>query len=160
MVCGPSDTGSLAPNISINISALEKSLRRHRVNAEESFGHLLKHSHGPHAGNLLRTPHEVIEISIFEHDGLAYLRLYFYNHAGHPVPSPGTELIKLRTLRPNGVEERFALRPHEEAFCLESMSPVPRPFTFTVRVTVERNGAAHTCEVKLDEENPATEHKP
>jgi hypothetical protein len=125
------------------------------MNAEESLGHLLKHSHGPHAGNLLRTPHEVIEISIFEQGGLAYFRLYFYDHAGHPVPSPGAEFIKLQTVRPNDEEEWFALRPHDEALCIESMSPVPRPFTFTIRVTVERNGAAHTSEVKLDEEKPS-----
>jgi hypothetical protein len=126
------------------------------MNAEESLGHLLKHSHGPHAGNLLRTPDEIIEISIFEQGRLAYFRLHFYDHGGHAAPSPGVELIKLQTVRPNGEEERFALRPHDEALCLESMSPVARPFVFSVRVTVARKDATHTCEVKIAEQEPTT----
>ena len=126
------------------------------MNAEESLGHLLKHSHGPHAGNLLRTPHEIIEVSIFEQGGLDYFRLHFYDHAGRPVPSPGAERIKLQTVRPNGEEESFPLRPNDGGVCLESMSPVARPFVFNVRVTIERNDAAHTCEVKFDEPEPTT----
>ena len=120
-------------------------------NSGEPPGEAMKHFNGPHAGTLLRTPHELIEVSIFENAGAAYFRLYFYDHAGQPSLSRALEIIKLQTVRPNGEEEHFALRPNDEALCLESMSPVARPFVFTVKVSIDRSGIAHTCETKFDE---------
>ena len=91
---------------------------------------------GSHGGPLLAYADGLLEISVFETGVAPRFRLYFLDNDGQPAAPLPAGAVTLTTARSNGSEETFPF--HAQGDYLESISEIPEPHEFEVRVLIER----------------------
>ncbi len=108
-------------------------------------------AHGPHGGTMIDTGHGWLEISVFETGVPPRFRLYFFDHARKPQPTPRAEEIGLVTTRPGGVKQTFAFEPLEDY--LEATEELPEPHEFSVNLTQSHGGHTHAYDAEFVEDH-------
>ncbi len=100
-------------------------------------------THGTHGGPLLRHANGFVEISVFETGVPPRFRLYFLDEERQPFPPPAADALALETERPDTIRQTFSFRRENDY--LESLSDIPEPHEFLLRVTLDQGRQRLFC---------------
>ena len=107
------------------------------------------HDHGAHGGVMLDTGHGLVEISVFETNVPPHFRLYFFDDAKRPIPTPKNQMVSIETVRPDGERQTFAFMSQENF--LQSMTDIPEPHEFRIVLKLAHGDHAHTYQTEFVE---------
>ena len=104
---------------------------------------------GPHGGPWIATDDGFVEASVYETGVPPHFRLYFYD-AGKNLRSPVAGVVTAETKRPGGTTQVFSFL--RDTNFLKSMSDIPEPHEFVLRLSLQRDGKTLSYETPFTEE--------
>ena len=114
------------------------------------------HAQAPHGGKVINTGHGIVELEIFETGVPPRFRLHSYSPSMVATDFTATEVLKIETLRRDGVQQVFEFKPCG-AF-LESIQEVPEPHEFEAVLSIGHGTHKHRFEVNFSEDDHGPAH--
>ena len=108
------------------------------------------HQHAPHAGKVINTGHDIVELEVFETGAPPRFRLHAYDHAMAAKAFDANVYVTLETIRPDGTKQGFDLQP--VGLFMESKQEIPEPHAFEVVLSLGHGDHIHRFEVSFSEE--------
>ena len=122
-----------------------------RERIETDHDHPQHHCHGEEKRRI-DTDHGVVDLEVFEDGVPPRFRVRFEGH--DTVPQGQT--VTIETQRPAGERQQFALA--SKGSYLESVDEIPEPHEFTVRLSIDHGGHAHSFDVEFVEHGHGHDH--
>jgi len=108
------------------------------------------HQHAPHAGKVINTGHDIVELEVFETGAPPRFRLHAYDHSMATKAFDANVNVTLETIRPDGTKQGFDLQP--AGLFMESKQEIPEPHAFEVVLSLGHGDHIHRFEVSFSEE--------
>jgi nickel/cobalt transporter (NicO) family protein len=111
---------------------------------------------GPKGGIIIDTGHGLVEITVFETNVPPCFRLFFYTQMQRPRNPPDHDELTIETKRLDGKTQVFQFVRKEDF--LESISEIPEPHEFQVKLNIGHSDHVHTYQTEFIEEDHHHHH--